>query len=504
MIGSGWILVGLWLTGFSPSDAVCRSPVAFPDPGLLARRIDKQLTTRWNADRIKPASLADDSTFIRRLFLDLIGRIPTVSEVCEFLEDKAPEKRRKWVSRLICSPAHATYWATFWRREWIPQVSIADDFEGWLTPRLRDGVPYNQIVHDLLTVPNVQTQTGTPDTFFAASEYKPENLAANTTRAFLGINLDCAQCHDHPFARWSRNQFWETAAFFVRVPPRMSSTNELELAIPNTRRVVKARLLTDPQPQWPQEIQGDTGRILLTNWVTAGDNPYFARNAVNRIWSNLFGTGLVEPIDDLSGENPASHPELLEELAAAFVESRFDLKYLTSAIVLTNAYQLSSASPNDINPRAFAGATVRGLTGEQLYDSLRVAAGLPVVRNDLESTKAQQERNRFVERYRVERSGTVERSILQALSMMNGKMMGDLTKVNETPTLRVIADAPFLSPGGKIETMYLAAFGRKAKPDELELLVRYVGVGGANGDIKEALADVFWALLNSSEFSTNH
>lgn len=483
------------------------------DPAVLASRIDKHLETRWLAEKVKPALPADDAAFARRVYLDLVGRIPIVAEVREFLDDKTTDKRAKLVARLLSSAASARHMATFWRREWIPQAdtpqfaNLADDFENWLATKLRDGTPYDRIARDLLTAARVKTRSGTPTTFLVASESKPENLAANTTRAFLGINLDCAQCHDHPFAKWTRDQFWETAAFFARpTMPGGATPARIELTIPNTQKTVAPRLLTDREPKWPAALDPDTGRTVLGEWVTAKDNPYFAKNAVNRVWANLFGTGLVEPLDDLSGQSPATHPELLEDLARAFADSGFDLKYLTTAIVLTKAYQLSSIVPTggSSDPRLFARSAVRGLTGEQLYDSLRVAAGMPADREDLDPTTGPRERKRFADKFRVERAGAAQRSILQSLSLMNGKLTAELTDVAKTPTLRAITDAPFLDTKGKVESLYLAALGRKPNDDELGPLVKYVDKGGADGDAKKALADILWALLNSAEFNTNH
>ena len=483
-----------------------------PNHTELAARIDKHLSARWDAEKVKFAAMSDDATFVRRIYLDLAGRIPTVAEAREFLAETAPDKRAKLVARLVDSGAHFRHTATFWRREWVPQAdtpqfaSLANDIEEWLAVKLHDRVPYDRIVRDLMTASLAKTRQETPTTFFAASEFKPENLAANTTRAFLGVNLDCAQCHDHPFARWTRDQFWQTAAFFARPPTGRLENVRLELTVPNTKKILKARLLTDPQPLWPEVLKDDTGRTLLATWVTAKDNPYFARNAVNRVWANLFGTGLVEPLDDLSGENPASHPELLDELAKAFADSDFDLKSLTTAIVLSKAYQLSSVLPQggSSDTRLFARSAVRGLTGEQLFDSLRVAAGLPPVRPDLDPASVVQAKKQFSEKFRIERAGTAQRSILQSLSLMNGKLMADMTDVAKTPTLRAVADAPFLNTGGKIDALYLATLGRKPNADELGPLVKYVEKGGADGDIGKALADVFWAVLNSSEFNTNH
>ncbi|MBN9121767.1 MAG: DUF1553 domain-containing protein [Planctomycetes bacterium] len=490
-----------------------RAAAAPPDAADLAARIDKNLAARWAAEKVAPAAMTDDTAFVRRVHLDLVGRIPTVAEVRAFVGDRAADKRAALVARLVDSGAHFRHAAAFWRREWLPQTDtpqfagLADEFEGWMAVQLRDGVRYDRIVRELMTAKRAKTGPGTPLTFLSAGEFKPENLAANTTRAFLGVNLDCAQCHDHPFARWTRDQFWETAAFFAR-PAAADGAKpvRLELAIPNTKRAVAPRLLTDPQPRWPEALADDTGRTLLANWVTAKDNPYFAKNAVNRVWAGFFGTGLVEPLDDLSGEGAANHPELLSELAKAFADSGFDLKYLTTAITLTRAYQHSSEvhAGGATDPRLFARAAIRGLTGEQLYDSLRVAAGMPAERDDLGAPGAARDRKRFADRFRVERPGTAQRSILQALALMNGTATADLTTVGTAPALRAVAEAPFLTTAGKVEALYLAALGRKPTAEESTPLVKYVEKGGADGDPAKALADVFWALLNSVEFNTNH
>ncbi len=477
-------------------------------PDTLAAKIDARVRVGWKEAKATPAPACDDATFARRVHLDIVGRIPTVAEVRGFLADPAADKRAKLVRKLLASAAHARHWATVWRREWIPQADqpqsrLADEIDGWLAGQLRDNVGYDRIARELL-----QARTATPDpvatptTFLTASEYKPENLAANTTRAFLGVNLDCAQCHDHPFARWTRDQFWETAAFFAR--PTSDSPPKLEIRVADTKRVVGPRLL-EGDAKWPDRLGADTGRRVLAAWVTAKDNPFFAKNAVNRVWANLFGTGLVEPLDDLTGANPPSHPELLDDLAAAFADSGFDLKFLVAAVVSSKTYQLASAADGvSADPRLFARFPVRGLTGEQLYDSLRVAAGLPAERSDADPVNALKEHRQFAERFRVERTGTAQRSILQSLALMNGPLTVALTDPAATPTLRAVADAPFLDTRGKLDALFLAAVGRKPTAAEATPLGKYVAAGGPDRDEKKALADVFWSLLNGSEFGTNH
>ncbi|HTN75438.1 MAG TPA: DUF1553 domain-containing protein, partial [Pirellulaceae bacterium] len=395
-------------------------------------------------------------------------------------------------------------------------ANLIDDFEVWAAVRGRDNVPYDRMVHELLTITRLPSrapgqQPGervSPVGFLAASQFKPENLAANTTRSFLGLNLDCAQCHNHPFSRWTRGQFWQTAAFFA--PPTKTSgvmLDKLQLTIPDTERSVAATLLDDKPVLWPEKLEAETGRRLLADWIASKENPYFAKNAVNRVWAHLYGTGLVEPLDDLSEENPPSHPALLDDLSAAFVASGFDVKYLTQAIVLSRAYQLSTALPDgatDDDPRLFARMPVRGLTGEQLYDSSRVAAGLPVERDDLLTSRDSGQRQRFVTQMLIARPVEAERSIVQALALMNGSLTMELTTAGKSPTLLAAAESPFLNNQGKVETLFFAALNRNPTAQESSRLVNYIEQGGEARTSSQSLGDIFWALLNSSEFNTNH
>ncbi|HEY1189317.1 MAG TPA: DUF1549 domain-containing protein [Gemmata sp.] len=501
--------------------AVAYTPVARaaepPAPAELAALIDTRLGAEWRKAGVKPAPVVDDATFLRRASLDLSGHIPTAAEVRDFLADPAPDKRAKLVTRLIESGGHTRHMATFWRRTWMPQADtpefarLADDFEAWVAARVQENAPYDRMVRELLTLPESATARRgavSPVGFFAASESKPENLAANATRSFLGVNLDCAQCHNHPFARWTRDQFWQTAAFFA--PPTKDKSGKAappELTIPNTKKALAPELLDGTAPKWPEMLASDTGRQLLAGWLTAKDNPYFARNAVNRLWANMYGTALVEPLDDLSGDsgNTGYHADLLKELGDAFAASGFDLKYITRALVLTKAYQLSALTSEDSpsDPRLFARMPVRGLTGEQLYDSLRTAAGLPAERADTGRGLGLEGRKRFAAQFHVERTVSAERSITQALSMMNGRLTTDLTDPTKNPTLGGVASAPFLDTKGKVETLFFAVLGRKPTAKEQKATTGYVE-GATESDRERALGDVFWALVNSTEFNTNH
>lgn len=494
-----------------------------PDPAKLAVVIDTRIAVGWDKNGVGPASIVDDATFLRRASLDLIGRIPAVSEARDFLADKSANKRVNLVNRLIDSGGFTRHMSTVWRRTWLPQADtvefarLSDDFERWVAVRLQANTPYNRMVAELLTTPVAsgipaavtRRELVTPIGFFAASENKPENLAANATRAFLGVNLDCAQCHDHPFARWTRDQFWQTAAFFA--PPVSDKGGKLvqpELTIPNTKKSLAPMLMDRSKLAWPETLAGDTGRRLFADWVAGKDNPYFARNAVNRLWAQVYGTALVEPLDDLSGDSGTSgdHADLLKELADAFVAGGYDLKYMTRALVMTRMYQLAAVVPEakPTDPRLFTRMPLRGLSGEQLYDSLRTAAGLPPERDDTGRGQGLDARKRFAALFRVERTVTAERSITQALSLMNGRVTSDLSDPAKNPTLAGVVDAPFLDTRGKVETLFLAVLGRRPTAKQAEAMIGYIDGGGPEYDSRRALGDVFWALINSTEFNTNH
>lgn len=234
--------------------------------------------------------------------------------------------------------------------------------------------------------------------------------------------------------------------------------------------------------------------------MTDRQNPLLARNLVNRTWGYFFGAALIEPVDDLSGQVKASHPELLDELAQAFTDGGFDLKFLLRVITLSRTYQLTSALPegqeNPDDLRLFSRMTPRLLAAEQLYDSLLVATGLP----DRPSHRAE-----FISRFgRPHHPAESQRSILQALQLMNGKFIADATDLTQTAMLSAIADAPFLDTAGRVDALFLTTLSRLPNSRERERFVAYVEGGGPRKDQRRALADVFWALLNSNEFGTNH
>jgi hypothetical protein len=522
-----WSRIGLGLLCVALACSSVRAEPAAPinDPAALAALIDHYVGEGYVAGKATPVPLADDAEFIRRVSLDLAGRIPRNSDVRKFLDDKSPDKRRQFVADLLESPHYVNHMTRVWRALLLPQgnnpqvQALAPAMEAWLRKRFNDNVPYDRMVRELLTTNVVQTQAmrqaldngGPVDAsgvaFFQANELKPENLAAATSRLFLGVKLECAQCHDHPFAKWSRKQFWEYAAFFSGVGPQMTgqpdadpdftmasdAAHRHDIKMPGSGAVIQARFLDGKQPAWKEEV---ATRTELAAWMTSPDNPFFARAAVNRVWAHLFGIGLIDPADDLREDNPPSHPELLDALAKAFIANHYDLKFLIRAITSSKTYQLTSAidGPAD-DPRLFARMSVKGLTAEQLYDSLALATGFDDGNGG--------ERAEFLAKFSnsADKRTETQTSILQALSLMNGRITADAVSLSRSKALAGVLDSPFMDDRQKLDALYLCALSRPMRAGEAERMVKYVKTGD---DSRKALADIFWALLNSSEFIFNH
>ncbi len=515
-----------------PWQAAANEPQADPKAQALAARIDKLLAAAWAVAKVEPAPPADDAEFLRRIYLDLAGRIPSVSEVRAFLKDPRPDKRQRVIEKLLGSPRYVTHFGNYWRSLMLPEASAnfqvrftVPQFQAWLESQLRENVGYDKLARALLTVAinrNDGVRVGggraggqDPMGFYVAKEFKPENLAASLSRLFLGVRVECAQCHNHPFADWKREQFWGMAAFFAGIERRQQgdfttptgeNADKREITIAGTERVVPATFLDGKQPKFES---GVSPRATLADWMASPDNPFFARAAVNRMWAHLLGTGIIEPVDEMvGGESTPSHPELLDELARAFAASNFDLKFLIRAITYSKAYQLTSRADDKgtDEARLFTRMPLRGLTPEQLWDSLAEATGFHDPQGsdpNVVFRGGNSPRQEFLTKFanQTERAVEAQTSILQALALMNGRVIAEETSIDRSNLLAGILDAPFFNTESRIETLYLATLTRPPTAKERERVLKYLDEAP---DKKAALADVFWALLNSSEFILNH
>lgn len=505
------------------------------DLSLTVQRIDDLFAKSWQNEQVTPAAVASDAEFLRRMTLDLAGRIPAVSEIRDFLSDSAPTKRQAAVERLLDSPAFVRNFTTVLRNSLIPQANSQPEFRGlipgfdaWLWQHLSQEQPYDEIVRSIITTElnfntgNALSSTTSPDAFFAVRGLKPENLAAGTARAFLGVRLDCAQCHDHPFDRWSQEQFWNMAAFYAGFSRQQDDednpavmmnlteqTDARSILIPGTESTVPAVFLNGATPDW--DSSESTPRQMLADWIVADNNPYFAKMAVNRMWSQFFGRGLVDPVDDISENNPPSHPEVLEILAADFISSGYNLKRLVRVITATRVYQLSSAQSHESQsePSHFGRAVLRGLTPEQFFDSLAEAVGVyqPYRSDNPFVVDTNSPRAKFLDLFRDSAESALERetTILQALAMMNGEFIGNATSLEDSQTLKAVVEFPAMTDAQRIEALFLATLGRQPTDVEQQRFQDYLTTAATDGEPKaDALSDVFWALLNCSEFLLNH
>lgn len=531
-----WILSGapgegvLATKGTQPKETAPRTPATKRGVAPLAKLIDTTIQDALTKEAAPLAPATEDAEFLRRVYLDLNGRIPTVEQARTFLDSKAPDRRAKLIEELLASPLFARQYAGLWARLITAEEPyLRNDLENWLADQFHKERGWDKIVGDLITAVGKG-----PDTAFIMSNVEnknpqPEKLAGSTAKLFLGIQLQCAECHNHPFTSWKQTDFWALAAFFGRTknqakaplpgvaevpPPEPKAKGKSpvakgpEIVIPVSAgraagKIVKARFLQGGEP----ELKDDQPfRPALARWITSSDNPYFAQAAVNRVWSQLFGLGLVNPIDDLQEDNPASHPAVLQSLADEFRASGFDLKHLVRCICATDAYQRSSRRPTGAKESepVYARMKLKVMSPEALYDSLVLATGLKeiAIQTSVAATSGtggakkggkETARDRFLRFFSTREIDSLPvdftHGIPQALSLMNDPIFN-----RGTPRIEGIAKLP---ADQALETLFLATLSRRPRPDELGHLRDFLS---RQSDPTRGYVQIQWALLNSPEF----
>lgn len=502
----GLVAIGATL---APGAVARAADPASPD---LAAAIDAQLRADWQSRGIEPAPLADDATFLRRAYLDLCGTIPTVSEVRGYLADPAPDKRRQLIERLVNSPRFVSHLAASWRRILVPdeenlmQRESLAGFERWLREYFADGRGFDYLVADLLVAsgsPGSQPAT----LFYTSRQLAPSDLAAATARLFLGVQVDCAECHAHPTEAWTQRDFWGLAAFFAQVgrgdqampADRVFDRPSGEVQLPASNETVAPAFLGSAQPA-PRQVNR---RQQLAIWLVARDNPYFAQTAVNRVWSELFGRGLIHPVDGAGGQHPASHPEVLELLRQELVANRFDLRPIYRQLAQTEAYALSS----DVDPPppvdSFAAMAVKPLTGEQIFSALERLALRPEPTVDRRFDPREAERQEFLERFRnlVDSDGTWRAGVPQVLVLVNGSLVAELVDPRRSRLLQAL-EAPWWTDGDRWEVLSLAALGHPPAQSWQQALRPLTGTDN-DAPAQTEWSDLLWTLINSGEFLFN-
>ncbi len=486
-----------------------------------------------------PSPLCDDSAFLRRATLDIGGRLPTLEETKAFLASKEPDKRDRAVEALLNSPDYADYFANKWTSLLKNTRSEASDitanfaFHAWIRDSLLANTPYDQIVREILA--STGTIVSNPPVAWYKRVKEPTTQLEDVAQLFMGVRMQCAQCHHHPFERWSQAEYYQLAAFFSQIGRKPTAVAGEDLIFHKrgvaqtehrkTRVMLKPAGLGDP----PLDIPPDEDpRLALVDWMSKKTNPFFAKSLVNRYWKHFFRRGLVEPEDDLRDSNPPTNPELLDALAKHFTDSNYDLKSLVRVIVQSHAYQLS-AMPNEHNAvdrQAFSHYYPRRMTAEVLLDSIDMVTGAKSDYADLPpGTRAvslpDNSYNRaspFLKVFgRPEGASVCEcervqsASLAQSLHLMNAPdVKAKLSATNGRAEQLSKAELP---EPKRIRELYLAAFSREPTAEEVRiaethLLKPRTDAQGKPLDSQRAkrsgYEDLLWALLNTKEFLYNH
>jgi hypothetical protein len=493
------------------------------DAAKLTKLIDQEINKRLQADKVKSTGLCDDFEFIRRAYLDIVGVIPSASKVTAFLESKEVDKRSKLIDELLSDPRFGSYLAEMWAIHLIPRESNnralqQKPLEGWLAENFNKNTPLDKLVYDLVTATG-EVDKNPAGLYFVANP-TVDKITDNATRMFLGVQLQCAQCHNHPFTDWKQTEYWAMATFFLKTKvngtPQQAAKKGVTLAVsenPNQKVGKKGGGLPESFKNVPAKfLQGDQptldpkgpARPTLGKWMTSADNKFFARAMVNRFWHSYFGRGLVNPVDDMHDDNAATHPELLSTLTEQFKLNGFDVKYLIRAICNSDAYQRSSVSSADaasVDLDVYSRRELRVMTPEQLYDSLAVVLGQAAKGEAKDKTVKkgpQSPRDNFINFFRVEDMNPLEyqNGIPQALRLMNSPF------TNKSDVVAAQLTSGTKTPAEAIDKIYLTALARRPNARELERLTAYVNRPGATP--RAAYGDILWVLLNGSEFVHNH
>lgn len=483
--------------------------------------IDMLVQQKLTKLRLAPAPPCNDETYIRRVFLDVIGQLPTVAEARAFTADESPDKRNRIVNDLLKRPEFPDVWAMTWaevlriERDAL-EVKGVHVFTRWLRESLRDGVPMDEIVRRMLT--SSGGAYATPEANYWVTATNPKVLAENAAQTFLGIRVQCAQCHNHPFERWRMDDYYGFAAFFGQVG-RKRGDDPRDTIIYNRSRgeVVNERTKKAAKPQFlggalPNIKPGEDRRAVLAKWLTARDNPWFAKNIANRIWARFFGRGLVEPVDDVRVSNPPSHPDLHRRLGEKLAASDFDIRELIREICASATYQ-SSQHADEPPAATYAGMAPRRLAAEQMLDAIGAItevqtkfAGVPLGQSAVQIVDANGG-NSFLNLFgRPDRDSVCtcdrreEPTLNQVLHLINGETIEAKLRSSKNRLSRLQANKA--GPDQILEELFLATYSRLPRQDERERVLH--SVKQAKGKSRQAWEDVLWSMFNSKEFLFQH
>lgn len=517
--------------------AVCKVVIPRQGPfddvaaGKLSRDhlVDRLVWDKLQTLRIAPSAGIDDAKFLRRIYTDIIGRIPTSSEARQFLQDSTPNKRELLVDQLLASPEYADHWAGKWMDLLRPNpyrvgIKAVLNYDNWIREQFRQNRPYDQFVTELLTAKGSTWETS-PVAYFR-DRREPDELATITSQLFLGIRLECAKCHHHPFEKWGQDDFYAFAAYFssvankgVGLSPPISGGEEIfypgkrgQVSHPLTGKPVEPDPLVEVAITQPADTEKEIDlRDQLMSWMTAPENKFFAQVQVNRIWNDLMGRGLVEPVDDIRTTNPASNELLLDELATYFRANGFDQKKLIRLIATSQVYALSSIA-NETNAgdhRNYSRHYRQRLRGEVLVDSISQIAGVSDSFEALpKGSNSKQIWTTRIDSISLDTFGrpdpnqdppcerNTEPTMTQTLHLMNSPQIH--AKLTSDSSRAAELAKSSLSPAEITEEIYLTVYSRFPTAEEAEFVQAQIT---SAENKRQIIEDVMWALVNTPEFS---
>jgi hypothetical protein len=506
--------------------------------------MDDHVFKKLAALRIEPSAACSDEVFIRRVFLDAMGVLPSAREVRDFLADQSPDKRAKLIDQVLARPEFVDYWALLLddllqnRKESDHDVRGAKGVRSlheWIRDQVARDRPWDEMVRDLLTATG-STRDNPAIGYFIVTvgenrEAQRSSVVASAAQTFLGIRIGCAQCHNHPLEKYTQDDYYHFAGFFSRIrlerkDPKKGMTN-LVVSGPDANQdknpvgVIQPRTgkFLAPQPldrTAPKVEPGTDPRRVLADWITGPVNAYFAGALVNRLWAHFLGVGLVEPIDDQRASNPPSNPELWQALVNEFVLNKFDRKHLIRLTLNSRTYQLSSATKpgNERDSRFYSHYYARRLPAEVMLDAIAQATGIS---DQFEGyplgVRAVQVPDPAVKSYFLGLFGRSERVTACACERNNEVTLPQLLHLRGGTTIAQKLAAwdgrlaswlkSNMSDADLIDAIFLASLGRHPRPNERAVIERTVHERGA-ASREEVFRDVFWAILNTKEFAFNH
>ena len=505
----------------------------WPDDVKAVNYIDEAVHAKLKNLRILPSGVCSDEQFVRRIYLDLIGVVPTPDEYRTFVASTEADKREKLIDTLLKRDEFADLWAAKWS-EWVKVIADGNGQNGadrkaaviyhdWIREQFKRNVPLDQFVRTQLTG-NGSNFTSPPANFYTMippQNYEPKAVAQDISQLFTGIRIQCAECHNHPFDRWTQDDYYGFVSFFTGVR-RKPAAEPREYYVYNDNNAQPMKHLLDGRPMPPKllggaapDVKGKDARIAFADWLVSPENALFRNSMANRAWEQFFGRGIVEPVDDFRISNPPSNRELLDAIGQKLADYKFDLRKLIRDICLSRTYQLSPTvnASNKSDDRQFSHAQLRRLRADVLLDSLSQATetvtrynGAPRgVRATQLFEGGRRAGDYFLKTFGLSSRETVcacetrtEPTFAQSLHLINGRTIQ--SKIEESKVIEKLLKENKNSEQ-VVDELYARSLSRKPGADENEKLLKLIG--SQAGD-KKAFEDVFWALLNSTEFMFNH